>query len=73
MRILTDDYIRSLARAIKGLINEIKVVTVALSPECCGGWERALDAALVFLRNGDFLEDCVEFLEDRNLYPEGWR
>ena len=73
MRILTDDYIRSLARAIKGLINEIKVVTVALSPECCGGWERALDAALVFLRNGDFLEDCLEFLEDRNLYPEGWR
>lgn len=72
MRILSDDYIRSVAGVIKGLINEVKVVTVALSPECCGGWRRALDAALVLLRNGYFLEECVEFLEDRILYPEGW-
>ena len=72
MRILTDDYIRNLAGVIKGQINEIKVVTLALSPECCGGWKMALDAALVLLRNEYLLEDCVEFLEDKNLYPEGW-
>ena len=40
MRILTDEYIRSVAGLIKRQINEIKVVTVALSPECCGGWEK---------------------------------
>lgn len=73
MKFLTDGYIRNVAGVIKSHISEIKVLTIALSPECCGGWRYALNAALIFLRNEHFLEDCVEFLEDRNLYPNGWR
>ena len=72
MQFLTDEYIRYVAGIIKSHISEIKVLTIALSPECCGCWRYALNAALTFLRNEHFLEFCVEFLEDRNLYPNGW-
>ena len=71
-RLLTDEFIRRIAGTIKRHISEVKVITIALSPECCGGWMPALDAALAFLRNDHFLETCYEFMEDRNLYPDGW-
>ena len=71
-RLMTDDYIRTLAAVMKRNLERIAVITIALSPECCSGWKNALDAVLALVRNEYFLEYGVEFLEDRNLYPEGW-
>ena len=43
LELFSEDYINSLASGIKvGLKNEmIKVLTISLSPECCGSWEKA--------------------------------
>lgn len=71
-RIMTDEYIRSIAEVINKHLKNIKVVTVAISPECCGGWIPALEAALLFVRNGCFFGSNMEFLNDTNLYPDGW-
>ena len=70
-RLMTDEYIRTLAAVMKRNLGRIEVITVALSPECCGGWENALGTAMKLIRN-EFLEEGVEFIEDKNLYPEGW-
>lgn len=49
IQIMSDDYIRLLARKLRFVINRIQVLTIALSPECCGGWENALHALGVFM------------------------
>ena len=41
-QIYTDHYISVLCDSIKNCKEKIAVVTVALSPECCGGWDKAL-------------------------------
>ena len=66
-RLLTDDYIRMMASVLYKNIKRLAVVTVALSPECCGGWKPALDAATELLRNDYFIESGFEFLERMNL------
>ncbi len=38
---LTDEYIIKLCRDIIGCMDKIQVITIALSPEFCGGWQRA--------------------------------
>jgi hypothetical protein len=42
-QILSDEYIITLCIAIKKVYNKIKVVTICLSPECCGGWPMAIE------------------------------
>ncbi len=44
MRIFSDEYIQSLASDINKSMKRISVMTIALSPECCGGWENAIKA-----------------------------
>lgn len=40
---LTDDFIKTLCREIrKELNNVIEVLTIAMSPECCGGWSNTI-------------------------------
>ena len=39
MQIFTDEYIRSVAHEINSSIDRIEVLTIALSPECCGDWK----------------------------------
>ncbi len=43
MELFSDEYIECLSNAIqKGLTNKmIAVLTISLSPECCGSWEKA--------------------------------
>lgn len=43
LQLFSDSYIESIASSIrKGLdLGMIKVLTIALSPECCGSWEKA--------------------------------
>ena len=36
---LTDDYVLAICREIENAIEKISVITIALSPEFCGGWD----------------------------------
>ena len=38
---LTNDYVVEIAKEIKKAWDNIEVITVALSPELCGGWQHA--------------------------------
>ena len=38
-QLLTDEYIRNICKEIENSLNNIDVVTIALSPEFCGDWE----------------------------------
>lgn len=40
-RILTDEYIIRIAKGIKEIWDNIEVLTIALSPEFCNGWDEA--------------------------------
>lgn len=48
-QILTDEYIRNLAVKLRENLNQIQVLTIALSPECCGGWNNAIHVLDVFM------------------------
>jgi hypothetical protein len=40
---LTDEFIRTLCREIKKQLNStIEILTIAMSPECCGGWAESI-------------------------------
>lgn len=41
-QLYTDESIRVLCDNILKCMDKIKLVTIALSPECCGGWEKAI-------------------------------
>lgn len=43
----SDLYIVKLAEQIKECWSDIEVFTLALSPECCGGWDNAIRAAKI--------------------------
>jgi len=40
-QLFTDDYIRQICSDILKGIDDIEVITIALSPECCGGWDKS--------------------------------
>lgn len=42
MRIFSDDYIKSFAQDLNKAMDKIAVLTIALSPECCGGWGNSI-------------------------------
>lgn len=43
LQLFSDDYIEAIGKSLRSGIESglIKVLTIALSPECCGGWEKA--------------------------------
>lgn len=41
IQLFSDDVIKSLARNIAKVLKRIDVLTIALSPECCGGWDES--------------------------------
>ncbi|WP_131537886.1 peptide arginase family protein [Pedobacter nototheniae] len=41
-KILTDNELKTFADKIRPLIDKAALVTIALSPECCGGWENSI-------------------------------
>ena len=61
-QILTDDYIIALAKRLRGVRNRIQVLTIALSPECCGNWQNALHALHVFMEA--YEEQPYDFPDD---------
>ncbi|MEF9477351.1 hypothetical protein OWR28_06100 [Chryseobacterium sp. 1B4] len=42
-KIYSDELIRNVANVLLENINKIDVLTIALSPECCGGWENSFE------------------------------
>lgn len=42
IQVFTDDFIKQLAHSIKNVVNIVDVVTICLSPEACGGWDKAI-------------------------------
>lgn len=61
-QILTDNYIIALAKRLREVRNRIQVLTIALSPECCGNWRNALHALKVFMEA--YEEQRFEFPDD---------
>jgi len=53
-RFLTNHYIHKLCTKIKQIINRIDVVTIALSPEYCGGWGAAFDVLHILSNDFNF-------------------
>jgi hypothetical protein len=53
MQMFSSEYIEAVALAIKLGIDSglIKVFTIALSPECCGGWEKTEATLAIFTKN----------------------
>lgn len=49
IQILSDEYIRILAQKLRNCKHSINVLTIALSPECCGNWGNAIHALNVFM------------------------
>lgn len=42
IRVLSDEYIIAIAQVIKSVLDRISVLTICLSPECCGSWENSI-------------------------------
>lgn len=49
IQILSDQYIRILAQKLRNCKHSINVLTIALSPECCGSWQNAIHALNTFM------------------------
>lgn len=47
-QLYTDETIRLVAEEVKRYLPKVDVVTIALSPECCGGWKKAIGVLLIF-------------------------
>jgi len=62
IQIIDDQYIEQLAVNIKKILSKVKVFTICLSPECCGGWKNAIDKAEIICKvlNLDFIRELRE-------------
>lgn len=49
IQILSDQYIRILAQKLRNCKHSINVLTIALSPECCGSWQNTIHALNTFM------------------------
>jgi hypothetical protein len=45
-QLFTDDVIIQLATSLKKILDKINVLTISLSPECCGGWENSINKTI---------------------------
>lgn len=66
-RIFNDQFINDLGISIGNAMNNIQVLTIALSPLWCGGKNNALECSKLFLSNSILVEFCKEFLEEKEL------
>jgi hypothetical protein len=64
IQIIDDQYIEQLAINIRKIISKVKVFTICLSPECCGGWQNAIEKAEIICNvlKIDFVERLREKL-----------
>ncbi len=60
MRLFSDDYVLAFASDINKAMDRVAVMTIALSPECCGGWENAI-------RVFNLLADKIDLIDENPL------
>lgn len=61
-QLLSDEYISMLAYKLKNIRDQIQVLTIALSPECCRNWDNSLHALNIFMETFEGRPFC--FPED---------
>lgn len=61
-QLLSDEYISMLAYKLKNIRDQIQVLTIALSPECCRNWDNSLHALNIFMETFEGRSFC--FPED---------
>lgn len=63
IQIVSDEYIKEVAKEIKKSLKHIDVLTICLSPECCGGWGNAIRVNKIICEvlEIDFSLDNYEF------------
>lgn len=59
MRLFSDNYIQALATSINNVMDRIAVLTIALSPDCCGGWENAVEVYNIVAERIDLLDGII--------------
>lgn len=64
MRIFSDEYILELAKDLKKAMGNIAILTIAMSPECCGSWESSL-SVLSLLDQVFGFDDVVDTIAKR--------
>lgn len=48
MQLYTDEYIKAFAHNLYDAMGNIAVLTIAMSPECCGGWDNSVHVLSIF-------------------------
>ena len=48
MQIYSDEYIKAFAQDLYKALENIAVLTIAMSPECCGNWEKSIHILRIF-------------------------
>lgn len=59
LKIFSDEYIMTFAEDLKKAMGNIEILTIAMSPECCGSWEKSLSVLALFDRVFDF-DDVID-------------
>lgn len=67
IRVYDDQFVTDLGKTIGDAMKNIQVLTIALSPKWCGGWEKAIECSRVFLSCPTLRGLCKEYLEDNKL------
>lgn len=57
MRLFSDDYIKTFASDVNKAMDRVAVMTIALSPECCGGWENAIRTFNLLAERIDLIDE----------------
>lgn len=70
-KVFDDQFIKDLGQTIGEAMNNIQVLTLALSPSCCGGWENAIECSKIFLSCSILNELCKEYYEEKKLFNLG--
>lgn len=71
-KVFDDQFIRDMGKRISDAMNNIQVITIALSPSCCGGWGNTLGCSRTLLSNPMLVESCLEYLEEKKLFTDDW-
>lgn len=53
IQIFSDVFIENIIAQLKDVRDQVEVVTICMSPECCGGWKNSLEVLQIFLRELD--------------------
>ena len=72
IKVFDNQFINDLGKRISDAMKNIQVLTIALSPSCCGGWDNAIECSKTFLLNPMMIELCIEYLKEEKLFPNGW-